>query len=149
MKPSLLVKTLQVRQQGGLREWHRFWCWPRRSSHGRDHHGYRPCTLAPRPAPKSITALSEIDSRCPSSYCSPEIGQRSSQKNFRACAKRNRTAPGAVATTLHRSLIPLPSRSRARIWAGPRPWQWSRSWRTRRSRCSCRSRSWGGRWRGL
>src|SRR5262249_41639389 len=68
MKPSLPVKTLQVRQQGGLRELHRFWCWPRRSSHGRDHFGYRPCTLAPRPAPKSITALPEIDSRCSSSY---------------------------------------------------------------------------------
>jgi hypothetical protein len=65
MKSALLVKTLQVRQQGRPRELHRFGCWPRRSSHGRDHFGYRPCTLAPRPAPKPITALSDNRSVLP------------------------------------------------------------------------------------
>jgi hypothetical protein len=54
---ALVVKTLQVRQQGGLRESHRFWCWPQRSSHGQDQLGYRSCTLTPRPAPKSTTTL--------------------------------------------------------------------------------------------
>jgi hypothetical protein len=42
---------------------HRFGCWPRRSSHGRDQLGYQPCTLAPRPAPKSTATLSDIDLR--------------------------------------------------------------------------------------
>jgi hypothetical protein len=60
MNASLFVETLQVRQQGGLRELHRFWCWPQRSSHGRDHLGYRPCTLTRGPAPKSTTTLFEI-----------------------------------------------------------------------------------------
>jgi len=50
---ALFVKTLQVRQQGRLRESHRLWCWPQRSSHGRDQLGYRPCTLTRGPAPKS------------------------------------------------------------------------------------------------
>src|SRR4030095_4634787 len=36
---------------------HRFGCWPRRSSHGRDHLGYQPCTLTRGPAPKSTTTL--------------------------------------------------------------------------------------------
>jgi hypothetical protein len=48
-----VVKTLQVRQQGRLRELHRLWCWPQRSSHGRDQLGYRSCTLTRGPAPKS------------------------------------------------------------------------------------------------
>src|SRR4029453_3127835 len=50
---ALFVKTLKVRQQGGLRELHRLWCWPQRSSHGQDQLGYRPCTLTRGPAPKS------------------------------------------------------------------------------------------------
>ena len=54
---AFVVKTLQVRQQGGLRELHRFWRWPQRSSHGRDQLGYRPCTLTRGPAPKSTTTL--------------------------------------------------------------------------------------------
>jgi hypothetical protein len=54
---ALLVKTMQIRQQGGLRELHRFWCWPQRSSHGQDQLGYRPCTLTRGPAPKSTTTL--------------------------------------------------------------------------------------------
>jgi hypothetical protein len=41
---------------------HRLWCWPRRSSHGQDHLGSRPCTLAPRPAPKSTATLTDIES---------------------------------------------------------------------------------------
>jgi hypothetical protein len=58
MNTALCVKTLQVRrQQGGSRELHRLWCWPQRSSHGRDQLGYQPCTLTPRPAPKSTTTL--------------------------------------------------------------------------------------------
>ena len=36
---------------------HRFWCWPQRSSHGRDQLGYRSCTLTRGPAPKSTTTL--------------------------------------------------------------------------------------------
>jgi hypothetical protein len=60
MNTALLVETLQVRQQGRPRELHRFECWPQRSSHGRDHSGYRPCTLTPRPAPKSTTTLFAI-----------------------------------------------------------------------------------------
>ena len=54
---ALLVKTMQIRQQGGLRELHRFWCWPQRSSHGQDQLGYRPCTLTRGPAPKMTTTL--------------------------------------------------------------------------------------------
>lgn len=54
---AFLVKTLQVRQQGGTRELHRFWRWPQRSSHGRDQLGYRSCTLTRGPAPKSTTTL--------------------------------------------------------------------------------------------
>src|SRR6266496_2132009 len=54
---ALFIKTLQVRQQGRLRELHRFWCWPQRSSHGQDQLGYRPCTLTRGPAPKSTTTL--------------------------------------------------------------------------------------------
>ena len=50
---AFVVKTLQVRQQGRLRELHRLWCWPQRSSHGRDQLGYRSCTLTRGPAPKS------------------------------------------------------------------------------------------------
>ena len=50
---AFVVKTLQVRQQGRLRELHRLWCWPPRSSHGRDQLGYRSCTLTRGPAPKS------------------------------------------------------------------------------------------------
>jgi len=61
---ALLVKTLQVRQQGGLRESHRFWCWPQRSSHGQDQLGYRPCTLTRGPAPKSTTTLFYIAVSC-------------------------------------------------------------------------------------
>ena len=57
VNPALVVKTLQVRQQGRTRELHRFWCWPQRSSHGRDQLGYRPCTLTRGPAPKSTTTL--------------------------------------------------------------------------------------------
>jgi hypothetical protein len=49
----LFIETLEVRQQGGLRELHRLWCWPQRSSHGQDQLGYRPCTLTRGPAPKS------------------------------------------------------------------------------------------------
>src|SRR4029453_5627617 len=63
MKPALFVKTLEVRKKKRPRELHRSGCWPRRSSHGRDHLGYQPCTLAPRPAPKSIATLSDSDSR--------------------------------------------------------------------------------------
>ncbi|PYK08538.1 MAG: hypothetical protein DME65_13840 [Verrucomicrobia bacterium] len=54
---ALLIKTLQVQQQGRPRELHRFWCWPQRSSHGQDQLGYRPCTLTRGPAPKSTTTL--------------------------------------------------------------------------------------------
>jgi len=54
---TLLVKPLQIRQQGRPRELHRFWCWPQRSSHGRDQHGFRPCTLTPGPAPKTTATL--------------------------------------------------------------------------------------------
>ena len=80
MNAALFVKTLQVRQQGRLRELHRLWCWPQRSSHGQDQLGYRPCTLTRGPAPKS---------RQPLFYLavffvlilSPEIARRSSQKN--------------------------------------------------------------------
>src|SRR5437762_4914800 len=61
---ALLVKTLQVRQQGGLRESHRFWCWPQCSSHGQDQLGYRPCTLTRGPAPKSTTTLFYIAVSC-------------------------------------------------------------------------------------
>src|SRR5437879_6398443 len=50
---ALFVKTLQIRQQGRLRELHRLWRWPLRSSHGRDQLGYLPCTLTRGPAPKS------------------------------------------------------------------------------------------------
>jgi hypothetical protein len=82
MKPTLFVKALQVRQQSGTRGLHRFWCWPRRSSHGQDQLGYRPCTLAPRPAPKSTTTLSDIDLRCPPLILSPEIARRSSRKKL-------------------------------------------------------------------
>lgn len=80
MNAALFVKKLQVRQQGRLRELHRLWCWPQRSSHGQDQLGYRPCTLTRGPAPKS---------RQPLFYLavffvlilSPEIARRSSQKN--------------------------------------------------------------------
>ncbi len=58
---ALLIKTLEVQQQGRPRELHRSWCWPRRSSHGQNHFGSRPCTLAPRPAPKSTATLFDID----------------------------------------------------------------------------------------
>jgi hypothetical protein len=78
---ALVVKTLQVRQQGGLRELHRFWCWPQRSSHGRDQLGYRPCTLTRGPAPKSTTTLILSRSLLPL-ILSPEIARRSSQKKF-------------------------------------------------------------------
>ncbi len=54
---ALVVKTLQIRQQGRPRELHRFWCWPQRSSHGQDQLGCRPCTLTRGPAPKSTTTL--------------------------------------------------------------------------------------------
>jgi hypothetical protein len=39
MNTALLIKALQIRQEGGLRELHRFGRWPRRSSHGRDLFG--------------------------------------------------------------------------------------------------------------
>jgi hypothetical protein len=89
MNTALCVKTLQVRrQQGGSRELHRFWCWPRRSSHGRDHLGYQPCTLTPRPAPKSTATLPDIDLRFPSSYCfSGNGGAKFSKKVRMACAQ--------------------------------------------------------------
>jgi hypothetical protein len=61
INPALFVETLQVRQQGRPRELHRFGCWSRRSSHGQDHIGSQPCTLAPRPAPKSTATLSDIE----------------------------------------------------------------------------------------
>ena len=63
---ALVVKTLQVRQQGRLRELHRLWCWPQRSSHGRDQLGYRPCTLTRGPAPKSTQPcfMSQPSSSC-------------------------------------------------------------------------------------
>jgi hypothetical protein len=79
VNPALVIKTLQIRQQGRLRELHRFWCWPQRSSHGQDQLGYRPCTLTRGPAPKSTTTLI---------LCllllilSPEIARRSSQKSL-------------------------------------------------------------------
>ena len=57
MNAALFVKTLQVRQQGRLRELHRLWCWPQRSSHGQDQLGYRPCTLTRGPAPKPTQPL--------------------------------------------------------------------------------------------
>ena len=79
VNPALVVKTLQIRQQGGLRELHRFWCWPQRSSHGRDQLGYRPCTLTRGPAPKSTTTLILYRSFLPL-ILSPEIARRSSQK---------------------------------------------------------------------
>ena len=78
---ALVIKTLQIRQQGRVRELHRSGCWPRRSSHGRDPLGYRPCTLAPRPAPKSTATLSDIDPVL-SLILSPEIAPRSSQKKY-------------------------------------------------------------------
>jgi hypothetical protein len=89
---ALLVKTRQVRQQGGgLRELHRFWCWPRRSSHGRDQLGYQPCTLTPGPAPKSTTTLFDIDSQSVLPLIvSPEIARRSSQKSERLRVKLER-----------------------------------------------------------
>jgi hypothetical protein len=58
---ALLIEPLQIRQERRVRELHRSGCWPRRSSHGRDPLGYRPCTLAPRPAPKSTATLCYID----------------------------------------------------------------------------------------
>jgi hypothetical protein len=63
---AFVVKTLQVRQQGRLRELHRLWCWPQRSSHGRDQLGYRPCTLTRGPAPKSTQPcfMSQPSSSC-------------------------------------------------------------------------------------
>jgi hypothetical protein len=78
---ALLIKTLQVRQQGRTRVLHRFWCWPQRSSHGRDQLGYRPCTLTRGPAPKSTTTLILYRSILPL-ILSPEIARRSSQKKL-------------------------------------------------------------------
>jgi hypothetical protein len=60
MNAALFVEPLQIRQKERLRGLHRLRRWPRRSSHGRDHSGYRPCTLTPRPAPKSIATLTDI-----------------------------------------------------------------------------------------
>ena len=81
VNPAFVVKTLQIRQQGGPRELHRFWCWPQRSSHGRDQLGYRPCTLTRGPAPKSTTTLILYRSILPL-ILSPEIARRSSQKKL-------------------------------------------------------------------
>ncbi len=60
MNAALFVEPLQIRQKERLRGLHRLRRWPRRSSHGRDHSGYRPCTLTPRPAPKSTATLTDI-----------------------------------------------------------------------------------------
>ena len=81
MNSTLLIKALQVRQQRGLRELHRFWCWPQRSSHGLDQLGSWPCTLTPGPAPKSTTTLLLCRSVLPL-ILSPEIARRSSLKKF-------------------------------------------------------------------
>jgi hypothetical protein len=81
VNPAFFIKTLQIRQQGRLRELHRFWCWPQRSSHGQDQLGYRPCTLTRGPAPKSTTTLILYRSILPL-ILSPEIARRSSQKKY-------------------------------------------------------------------
>jgi hypothetical protein len=76
---ALVVKTLQVRQQGG--RLHRLWCWPQRSSHGQDQLGYQPCTLTRGPAPKStqpLFYLAVFFVLC----LSPEIARRSSRKKL-------------------------------------------------------------------
>ena len=80
MNAALFVKTLQVRQQGRLRELHRLWCWPQRSSHGQDQLGYRPCTLTRGPAPKSRQSLFYLAVFFVL-ILSPEMARRSSQKN--------------------------------------------------------------------
>ncbi len=72
MNAALFVEPLQIRQKERLRGLHRLRRWPRRSSHGRDHSGYRPCTLTPRPAPKSTATLTDIGGVLSRARCPPD-----------------------------------------------------------------------------
>jgi hypothetical protein len=76
------LKRCKYDSKEGCESCIRFGCWPRRSSHGQDRFGSRPCTLAPRPAPKSTTAPSDIDPVQLPFILSPERTRRSSQKKL-------------------------------------------------------------------
>jgi hypothetical protein len=78
---ALFVKTLQVRQQGRLRELHRLWRWPLRSSHGRDQLRISAMHSHARTSAK-IDATRFYVVVCFLLCLSPEIARRSSQKNF-------------------------------------------------------------------
>lgn len=99
---ALFVKTLQVRQQGRLRELHRLWCWPQRSSHGQDQLGYRPCTLTRGPAPKPTQPLFYVAVFFVL-FLSPEMARRSSQKNKKSRIKND----SAFAISFRGVLAPL------------------------------------------
>jgi hypothetical protein len=99
MNAALLVEPLQIgRQQGRLRRLHRLGCWSRRSSHGRDHSGYRPCTLTPRPAPKSTTTLCDIGGVLPSYCFSGNGAAKFSKKSYASGPPVRRTRPLASLT---------------------------------------------------